>query len=252
MSLHHFLLQPVEAYSISESTECSRTTLSRRTGRDAIHVMDAVRTAGTMLDRLDFHLDYPYLYGSHLPAPRVQGELLSSSRQLRAFSFVEKATWSSQESNDAYEFVTSCLEASASSIQSLAIRLRNENRDLSRTVAKVSYPNLTDVILDRVETDYSTLVSFLGGLPRRMAPLRLYHVYLLDGKWKDALDVIREIRPISFCLLLPRGGEVHEMGSPGENGSIFATTSTTTVVGRLMLRSTQPAQNHMTRIPFRR
>jgi hypothetical protein len=188
-ALHRLALQPMTCYEANEhgfdlpSYQC------------AVSMIAAIRSAGTLLNKIDIKLSALGYPGSLVPTPDIRQELTSGMRQLKEFKFLYDGKFNEQDGEDLSEFLSACL--GTSSLQKLSLDMRGHDGeaariDLEKVMGSKSRKQLTDIFLGQISIDPFVLLRLLERLPEQMDRLSLSDVRLLSGTWEEALDALRK------------------------------------------------------------
>jgi len=205
-----------------------------------IPLIDAVRDAGVFLRHLSFDLCSRGRSVDLVPSPDLRPSFSSGMQQLRTFSFTyayesslfvdhdDNSEHDDEDSDDSGDsdsehvkeasgiqgFLSACLETSTLRLLELDFRsgvehfplrfgdILNRNKSLHK---------LNGIHIGKVDLDYADLMAFLRHLPKPMHFIRTRTLRLLNGSWREVLDVLREKQPrvVRFCDL--GGGEFESM-----------------------------------------
>ncbi|KAK4154570.1 hypothetical protein C8A00DRAFT_42643 [Chaetomidium leptoderma] len=207
-ALHRLVLQPMTGY------EAKKHGFELPNYQCVVNVIDAARSAGALLNRIDITLSTVGYPGALVPAPDIRQEFSSGMQQLKEFKFSCKDSLNEQDVEDLNEFLSACLDTS--SLQKLSLDMRGEGDetariDVGRVMGSKSRKELTDIFLGQIAIDLSMLVRLLERLPEPIRCLHQYNVRLLSGTWKEALDALREKRSRVMLFRTPQGAECDNM-----------------------------------------
>ncbi|KAK4034729.1 hypothetical protein C8A01DRAFT_18517 [Parachaetomium inaequale] len=223
-ALHGLMLEPKTGYHVAEHH------LALPSYQCIVDVIDAVRSAGTLLNSIDIKLSSLGRPGALVLSPDIRQRFSSGMQQLKEFAFTCTCgdNVGEQGVGDLEKFLWGCLNTA--SLQKLSLDMRYGKADTSmidiwKVMGSRFRHELTDIFLGQVATDLSTLVLFLERLPERMRRLHQERVNLRSGTWKEVLDALQEKRYRAVILSEPRGAECDDM-SDEDYDRIFGKDST--------------------------
>lgn len=207
-ALYRLMLQPTTGY------HAKTHSLELPSYQCIVNVIDAVRSAGALLNSIDLKLSSLGYPGGLVPAPDIRRVFSSGVRQLKEFTFMYEGSPNEQDADDINEFLSACLDTS--SLQKLSLDMRTGEAeaariDVGQIMGSKSRHKLTDIFLGRVAMDLSKLVLFLERLPQPMSCIHQRDFRLLSGTWKEALDALRKKRSRVVLFSEPQGAECDNM-----------------------------------------
>ncbi|RYP57085.1 hypothetical protein DL769_009707 [Monosporascus sp. CRB-8-3] len=216
-ALYRLMLQPITGY------HAKTHGLELPNYECIVNVIDAVRSAGALLNSIDIKLSTLGYPRGLVPAPDIRREFSSGMQQLKEFVCECEDRLNEQDAGDLSEFLSACLDTP--SLQKLSLDMRGSGVertriDVGQIMGSKSRHKLTDIFLRHVAMDLSKLVLFLERLPQSMSCIHQEDVRLLSGTWKEALDALQKKRSHIILLSLPQGAECDNM-SPKDYKRIF-------------------------------
>jgi len=210
------ILEPYSGWEVKRYMSQAMLPVELPSYKFVPRMINALGESGTLLNSLSFCLNSTGKPGSIAPSPAIRSTFVSSLQQLRNFHFFYDNEIESTVTDFAglTGLLSACLDTS--SLQKVHLDISSEvpayrHINLGSVMGTRPRQNLTDVLFYGVEVDVSNYLSLLKRLPESLRSFSHGQVHLLNGSWKEPLDVLRDKKCNDIILWGPVGDGPDEL-----------------------------------------